>query len=193
MSRKRKAMSVDTRCKEYRDIFRVDDNILFCNYCNVSVDWKHKSVIDSHCGSQKHISNVKKQDDAQNKTQQLTLSSAQAAADSKKRLIEDLIEAFAIADIPLEKLSNNRWDTWRTLPQFRILKDFLDKVKEVFVNSPARRGRYLSHLKMYGIPSPCKIPLYNKTRWNFWFRMVSYAKDHIVYWPSFFKEELNIQ
>ncbi|CAB4431722.1 unnamed protein product [Rhizophagus irregularis] len=334
MSRKRKAMSVDTRCKEYRDIFRVDDNILFCNYCNVSVDWKHKSVIDSHCGSQKHISNVKKQDDAQNKTQQLTLSSAQAAADSKKRLIEDLIEAFAIADIPLEKVNsllpflkkyvknggsipqaptlrqvylpnvfdkhyqclrlffdskpvaiimdettddcarsvvntlfcyrnetklvsvdflgrvNNTTmgqvlttiithfnisfnlprlfltdsaaymkkcyrdvlsplmpqlihvpccahilnligDTWRTLPQFRILKDFLDKVKEVFVNSPARRGRYLSHLKMYGIPSPCKIPLYNKTRWNSWFRMVSYAKDHIVYWPSFFKEELN--
>ncbi|CAG8729110.1 20109_t:CDS:2, partial [Rhizophagus irregularis] len=60
-------------------------------------------------------------------------------------------------------------DTWRTLPQFRILKDFLDKVKEVFVNFPARRGRYLSHLKMYGIPSLCKIPLYNKTRWNFWF------------------------
>ncbi|CAB4426069.1 unnamed protein product [Rhizophagus irregularis] len=222
MSRKRKAMSVDTRCKEYRDIFRVDDNILFCNYCNVSVDWKHKSVIDSHCGSQKHISNVKKQDDAQNKTQQLTLSSAQAAADSKKRLIEDLIEAFAIADIPLEKVNsllpflkkyvkngdsaaymkkcyrdvlsplmpqlihvpccahilNLIGDTWRTLPQFRILKDFLDKVKEVFVNSPARRGRYLSHLKMYGIPSPCKIPLYNKTRWNSWFRMASYSGSY---------------
>ena len=42
---------------------------------------------------------------------------------------------------------------------------------------------------MHGISSPCKIPLYNKTRWNFWFRMVFYAKDHIIYWPSFFKEE----
>lgn len=82
-------------------------------------------------------------------------------------------------------------DTWRTLPQFHILKDFLDKVKEVFVNSPARRGRYLTHLKMHGISSPCKIPLYNKTRWNSWFRMVIYAKDHIIYWPNFFKEEFN--
>jgi len=43
---------------------------------------------------------------------------------------------------------------------------------------------------MHGISSPCKIPLYNKTRWNSWFRMVFYVKEHIVYWPSFFKEEL---
>jgi hypothetical protein len=42
---------------------------------------------------------------------------------------------------------------------------------------------------MHGISSPCKIPLYNKTRWNSWFRMVFYVKEHIVYWPSFFKEE----
>ncbi|CAG8665880.1 11777_t:CDS:2 [Rhizophagus irregularis] len=32
-----------------------------------------------------------------------------------------------------------RKDTWRTLPQFRILKEFLDKIKKVFVHSPARR------------------------------------------------------
>src|SRR3954465_11746782 len=80
---------------------------------------------------------------------------------------------------------------WRTLPQFRILKEFLDKVKEVFVNSPARRGRYVTHLKMHGISSPCKIPLYNKTRWNSWFQMVFYIKENIIYWPSFFNEEFN--
>lgn len=44
---------------------------------------------------------------------------------------------------------------------------------------------------MHGISSPCKIPLYNKTRWNSWFRMVFYAKNHITYWPSFFKEEFD--
>ena len=84
MSKKRKTASIHTRCNEYKDIFRVDDNILFCNYCNISVDWKRKSIVDNHCNSQKHISNVKSQEENQNKTQQLTLSSAQAAAESKK-------------------------------------------------------------------------------------------------------------
>src|SRR5438046_9323065 len=105
MSRKQKTTSVYTRCNEYKDIFRVDDNILFCNYCNISVDWKRKSTVDNHCKSQKHISNVKSQETSQNKTQQLTLSSAQMVAESKNRLIEDLIEAFATADIHLEKVN----------------------------------------------------------------------------------------
>jgi hypothetical protein len=42
---------------------------------------------------------------------------------------------------------------------------------------------------MNGISSPRKIPLPNKTRWNSWFRMVFYTKDHIQYWADFFKRE----
>ena len=38
---------------------------------------------------------------------------------------------------------------------------------------------------MNGISSPRKIPLPNKTRWNSWFRMVFYTKDHIQYWADF--------
>ncbi|CAB4402418.1 unnamed protein product [Rhizophagus irregularis] len=56
--------------------------------------------------SQKHISNIKSCEEKSNKTQQLTLSSTQAAAESKKQLIEDLIEAFAIADVLLEKVNS---------------------------------------------------------------------------------------
>ncbi|GBC31636.2 CGG triplet repeat-binding protein 1 [Rhizophagus irregularis DAOM 181602=DAOM 197198] len=248
MSKKPKTASVHTRCNEYKDIFRVDDSILFCNYCNISVDWKRKSTVDNHCKSQKHISNVKSQEKTQNNTQ-LTLSSTQAAAEAKKQLIEDLIEAFATADIPLEKVNSllsffkKYIKNGGSIPQaptlrqnylpnvfdkhFQSLKLLFDSkpvaiimdettddcarsvvntifcyrnetklvsvdfLEQVFVNSPARRGRYLAYLKMHGIFSPCKIPLYNKTRWNSWFRMVSYAKDHIVYWLSFFKEEFN--
>ena len=65
MSKKRKTASIHTRCNEYKDIFRVDDNILFCNYCNISVDWKCKFIVDNHCNSQKHISNVKSQKENQ--------------------------------------------------------------------------------------------------------------------------------
>ena len=103
--RKFKAVSVHSRCKEYNGTFRVDDNILFCNYCNISIEWKQKSVVDNHCKSQKHISNVNSHNNEKNKTQ-LTLPATQTAADFKKQVIEDLLEAFVIADIPLEKVNS---------------------------------------------------------------------------------------
>ncbi|PKK57981.1 hypothetical protein RhiirC2_857989 [Rhizophagus irregularis] len=65
--KKTKSVSVYTRCNEYKEIFRVNDNILFCNYCNISIEWKYKYVVDNHC--------------------------------------KNLIEAFAIADIPLKKVN----------------------------------------------------------------------------------------
>jgi hypothetical protein len=43
---------------------------------------------------------------------------------------------------------------------------------------------------MHGIEKPGKIPLPNTTRWNSWFKMVFYAKDHIGYWPSFFMKNM---
>ncbi|RIA95448.1 hypothetical protein C1645_816677 [Glomus cerebriforme] len=69
-------------------------------------------------------------------------------------------------------------------------KKFLQDIKDVFVNTSARRRQYANHLKEHGIMSPCKILLPNATRWNSWFRIVCYAKDHIDYWPSFFEAEL---
>src|SRR6202000_1167934 len=96
-----------TRCNEYDGIFRVDDKVLFCNYCNVSVEWRQKSTVDNHCNSQKHRSNMKSHEEKEkNRTQQLTLVSTQEAAELKKQVIEDLIEAFAIADIPLKKVNS---------------------------------------------------------------------------------------
>src|SRR5436305_2684779 len=108
MARRRiyKNVTVYTRCNEYNGVFRVDDKVLFCNYCNVSVEWRQKTTVDNHCNSQKHITSMKSyKDKEQNKTQ-LTLATTQEAAESKKRVIEDLIEAFATADIPLEKVNS---------------------------------------------------------------------------------------
>ncbi|PKB94206.1 hypothetical protein RhiirA5_439319 [Rhizophagus irregularis] len=89
MPKKQKTSSVFTRYNEYKDIFRVDDNVLFCNYCNISIDWKRKSTVDNHCKSQKHVIDVRSQKESQNKTQQLTLLCTQAVSESKKQLIED--------------------------------------------------------------------------------------------------------
>ena len=64
------------------------------------------------------------------------------------------------------------------------------KIKECFVCSLARRGRYLTHLRHHGISSSCKISFPVSTHWNSWFKMVEYAKTHLPYWNSFFQNEL---
>ena len=54
MSSKRQkisAVKVHTRVKDYKGVFRADNGLLFCNYCDLSVEWKHKSTIDAHCAS----------------------------------------------------------------------------------------------------------------------------------------------
>ncbi|PKY47648.1 hypothetical protein RhiirA4_462942 [Rhizophagus irregularis] len=76
MLKKEKTISIYIRLNEYKKVFCIDDNILFYIYCNISVEWKHKSVVDNHCKSQKHKLNVR-----------------------------NLIEAFAAANIPLEKIN----------------------------------------------------------------------------------------
>ena len=60
-------------------------------------------------------------------------------------------------------------------------------IKDFFVHSPARKCRYLEHLHLHGISSPCKIPLPVATRWNSWF---DYTRRHLQYWSSFFQDEL---
>jgi hypothetical protein len=68
----------------------------------------------------------------------------------------------------------------------------LAKIKNSFVKSPARKARYITHLRMNGVASPCKIPLPNKTRWNSWFKMVFYTVEHLQYWQDFYRKESEI-
>ena len=58
-NKKRKIISVHIRNKEYENTFHVDDNIFFCNYYNIFIVWKYKSIVDGHCSNQKHKLNIK--------------------------------------------------------------------------------------------------------------------------------------
>lgn len=107
MAPKRRTSSITayTRAKEYEGVFRVDNSLLFCNYCDLSVEWKHKSTIDAHCASKKHISQKKIFETKDKVKSQQTLQTSLLASESKKEVIEDLIEVFANANIPLEKVN----------------------------------------------------------------------------------------
>ncbi|CAI2195152.1 13506_t:CDS:1, partial [Funneliformis geosporum] len=95
-------VTINTRIDEYPGKFRVDDRLLFCNFCDHSVDWVQKSTIDNHLNSISH-KNKKYLYENKQRRQQQTLVTSFSSSESKKIIIHDLIEAFTAADIPLEK------------------------------------------------------------------------------------------
>src|SRR5215216_1958094 len=100
MAPKRKVSSITayTQVDEYKEVFRVDGSLLFCNYCDLSVEWRHKSTVDSHCLGKKHLAQKKIYEaNIQRKSQQ-TLGTTLLAADSKREVVENLIQAFASAN-----------------------------------------------------------------------------------------------
>ena len=102
---KANAVTIYTRVKEHPDVFCVKSGLLFCNYCDLSVEWRHKSTVDSHCLGKKHLAQKKIYEDNQSKKNQQTLETTLLAADSKREIIEELIKAFASANIPIEKIN----------------------------------------------------------------------------------------
>ncbi|GBB99615.1 hypothetical protein RclHR1_03580022 [Rhizophagus clarus] len=103
---KANAVTVYTRVNEHPDVFRVESGLLFCNYCDLTVEWRHKSIVDSHCLRKKHLTQKKIYEDNQSKKNQKILETTLLAANSKREVIEELIKAFASANIPIEKINH---------------------------------------------------------------------------------------
>ena len=49
MTLNKKKVFINTCINEYSDVFKEDGKIIFCNFCNLSVEWKFKSTIDTYC------------------------------------------------------------------------------------------------------------------------------------------------
>ena len=109
MARGGKKVTIYTRAAEHPGHFRVDDGILLCVYCNHAIKWEKKSTVDDHVRGPVHCAKKVAYENQQKNgemRQQRTIASTISIADSKKVLIEDLIQAFATADIPLEKVNS---------------------------------------------------------------------------------------
>jgi hypothetical protein len=50
-------VTINTRVEENPGEFRVDNGILFCNFCDHSIDWVQKSTVDDHLNSIMHKNN----------------------------------------------------------------------------------------------------------------------------------------
>lgn len=54
MATRKKKVSINSRINEHPGVFRENGGILFCNFCDLSVEWKSKSTVDGHCLSKGH-------------------------------------------------------------------------------------------------------------------------------------------
>ncbi|RIA82846.1 hypothetical protein C1645_834736 [Glomus cerebriforme] len=63
----KKIVSIITHMKAHPDVFREDKEIMFYNFCDLSVEWKSKSTVDMHCLSKAHIKKEKLMKIQQNK------------------------------------------------------------------------------------------------------------------------------
>lgn len=106
MANRNKKVSISTRMSEHPGVFREDGEIMFCNYCDRSIEWRVKSTVDGHCNSNGHIKNKRIYESKEQSKKQVTLSTVKIASESKKEVIEDLIKAFSFANIPLEKINS---------------------------------------------------------------------------------------
>lgn len=176
MSRKRTrapTVTVSTRLTEHPGVFRVDNGVLFCEYCDVSVEWKSKSTVDDHCISKKHIAQGKLYNAKQREKKQVTLDTNFRAADIRKKVIEDLIEAFATADIPLEKVN-------------RLLPFFKEHLKEggAIPKAATLRQIYLprvydKHLNFKNFPH-----IFLNIQLAPFFKLVEFLIQHIFIWVT---------
>src|SRR6266540_3497380 len=105
MKKNREKVTVFIQQKEHPNDFWVDNGVLFCIFCDHSVEWNRKSTIDNHCKSKAHLTKKKLYENNNRTNYQQTLHSSLSANEKKKAVIEDLIRAFTGADIPLEKVN----------------------------------------------------------------------------------------
>ncbi|PKB94746.1 hypothetical protein RhiirA5_438122, partial [Rhizophagus irregularis] len=115
---------------------------------------KSKSTVDGHCLSKGHIKKKQVYESNEQAKKQLTISTVNAAFESKKEVIEDLIEAFSHANIPLEKVNHllpffkKYLKEGGAIPQAPILRQ---------VHLPRVFNKYSSSLQTYFNQKPVAI------------------------------------
>lgn len=48
-AQRKKTVSITTQINQYPNVFRKDNGIMFCKFCDLSVEWKSKSTVDRYC------------------------------------------------------------------------------------------------------------------------------------------------
>lgn len=94
----------------YKDNYYVNGYILFCKFCNITVDYKNKSKVDQHLRTNKHKNNkaIIEKNTLSKSRQQTTLETFENTFTERDEFNLELVKVFTAANIPLEKVNKLR-------------------------------------------------------------------------------------
>lgn len=106
------ALSPKYRAEQYPNDYYVSGEMLFCKFCQHTVDWKRKNTCDDHLLSKAHMKNKERNRATNvckaNTLMQTSIAGSNKSADLRRQFVEDFVAICAEADIPLEKLEKLR-------------------------------------------------------------------------------------
>ena len=104
-------LTAEERAKQFSDDFYADGGILFCRFCEHSVDFVRVDTLKDHLKSKKHAARkeIKKQKQSNSpstgasSSKHIILDTLVKSEDMRKDFILDYLKMCTMADIPLEK------------------------------------------------------------------------------------------
>jgi hypothetical protein len=99
------------RSKQFKDNMYEDGDVLFCKFCQHSVDFVHVDTIRDHLISKKYRANKDAQTSkgiCKKSSKQVTLNTTIASKDMREEFILDYLKLCTLADIPLVQSTVNK-------------------------------------------------------------------------------------
>ena len=102
-------VTAEERAKQFKDHLYADGGVLFCRFCEHSVDFKRVDTVKDHIKSKKHAAK-KLAKEARSSTsggpstgRQMMLGTVVKSRDLREEFILDYVKMCTLADIPLKK------------------------------------------------------------------------------------------
>ena len=103
------SLTAEERIKQYPVDFYADGGVLFCRFCEHSIDFTHLDTVKNHIKSFiKRSSRKREWKEGASSSKQLALSICIKSEDLRERFVLDYIKMCTVADIPLEKTESTR-------------------------------------------------------------------------------------
>ena len=126
-------VTAEERVKQFPEDLYSDDGVLFCKFCDHSVDYVRIDTIKDHMKSKKHTQRKDQKEAGSSATthHQVTLTSMARSRDLREEFVIDFLKMATMADIPLEKVEKMKPFLLKYLIIDRIFHPLLINLAEI--------------------------------------------------------------